>query len=85
MMHGFNGFGMMGGWGLLGGLFGLFLFLLFIAAVVVLIVWLVRRSSQTSAGTRHDQAPTARDILAQRYARGEISREEYLSMRADLD
>ncbi|MBN1402690.1 MAG: SHOCT domain-containing protein [Anaerolineae bacterium] len=90
---------MMGGWGLLGGLFGLFLFLLVVAAVIVLVVWLVRRSASAGSSTAHGQAPTARDvaptardvaptareILAQRYARGEITREEYLSMRADLD
>jgi putative membrane protein len=88
-MHGFGGygpgFGMMGGWG--GGIFpfsGIF-GLLFLVLVVVALVWFVRallRSRERLPQTgRH---PAGLDLLDQRYARGEINRDEYLQKRADV-
>jgi putative membrane protein len=70
----------MGGWG--GGwmwLWGVAMMVLF----VVVIVWLVRAvagpAGQTGPGTPLPRDPTerAREILAERYARGELSTEEY--------
>jgi putative membrane protein len=62
------GFGMLLFWGLL------------IVGVIVLVRWL--------AAGRRDPAPpphaSALDILAQRYARGEIDRAEYEQKRRDL-
>lgn len=69
-----------------GGLLGFFLSLLmmllwagFWIFVIVLIVRLVRRTSYE--GTR---APGALDVLEERYARGEITREEFAERRAVL-
>ena len=75
------------GWG--GMWFGWLLMIGFTVAVLVLIVWLVRLSAP-AACRRPDgdhmnrQAPTALDILQTRYARGEISKEEYLDARGTL-
>jgi len=46
-----------------------------------LIVWIVRQSG-TRAGARGEE--TALDILNKRYARGEISKEDYDRMRKDI-
>lgn len=56
---------------------------LFMIAVLALIVAVVRwlGSSSDDAGRR---AHTARDILDERYARGEIDREEYRRRRNDI-
>ncbi len=58
---------------------------LFLAAVIALIVWAARGTSRQDHGDRGgDSRSVALEILKQRYARGEISREEYLRMRDDL-
>jgi putative membrane protein len=83
--HGWNGL-MMGGW-IIGGL----LMLLFWGAVIGVIVWIVRELSRPRAG-RSDQvnAPPvqyddrALQIAQERYARGEISREQYEEIRQTL-
>jgi putative membrane protein len=53
--------------------------ILVIAAIVAGVWWLVRRSRRTMA-----PRDSALAILRERYARGEISREEYESRRRDL-
>jgi putative membrane protein len=61
---------------------GVFHFLV-LAAVIVAVVMLAR-----SSGRRHDLVPPQRlsalDALNQRYAGGEIGREEYLQKKSDL-
>jgi putative membrane protein len=85
MMWG-NGFGMGGGW-LLGGL----MMLLFWAAVIGLVVWAIwafgRRQSGRVDYQSAPQAPQgdrALQIAKERYARGEISREQYDEIRQTL-
>lgn len=64
---------------------------LLILALVVLVVALLARSRHRSSGPRHvhdDTSPAlqeARDALRLRYARGEISREEYLQGKVELE
>ena len=72
------GFGMMGGLGLIGLLFNA----LIVVGVVVLIVWAVRRVSTPS--DHPASGSSAREILQGRYARGEITREQYQQMLSDL-
>ncbi len=64
------------------GLLGLLAGLVVLAVIVGLIVWAVRSSS---TGSR-ERAPerTAREILDARYARGEITREQYQEMLKDM-
>ena len=74
---GSEGWDHMGGWG--GGwmwLWGVAM----MALSVVLIVWLVRATAGSGVGStppRHDPGDRAREILAERYARGELTTEEY--------
>ncbi len=68
--------------------FGLLLFLLFSVFLVLGAVWLVRAvfpgaAPQQGAAPGSDRS--ARQILDQRYARGEISKEEYDRIRKDLE
>ncbi|WAX57768.1 SHOCT domain-containing protein [Jatrophihabitans cynanchi] len=89
MMHNWGGGWAAGNWLLMG--FGM---LLFWGFVVAGIIWLVRHTAdRTSRGgpaaTMHGQGgdpsrPRAQDILDERYARGEISDEEYRTRRATL-
>lgn len=89
MMHRWDGGWGVGNWLLMG--FGM---LLFWALVVAGIVWVVRytateRHTGGTDGVRLDKptgprSPTARDILDERYARGEISGEEYRTRRDTL-
>ena len=53
--------------------------LAFLVGIVLLIVWAVR---QVGPAGRTTERPL--DILARRYARGEITREEYERMRREL-
>jgi putative membrane protein len=84
----FNGFchfgnwGYFGSWGWAGMILSMAIWIALLAVVILLVIWAVRRSS-ASAVTASGQ-PTAREILQARYARGEISREEYQQMLKDL-
>lgn len=88
MMHHWDGGWGVGNWLLMG--FGM---LVFWAVVVGGIVLLVRYSTADRArpggfaaapGTGSPPRPTAQDILDERYARGEISDEEYRARRETL-
>ncbi|HZJ03654.1 MAG TPA: SHOCT domain-containing protein [Thermoleophilia bacterium] len=77
------------GWGF--GLVGLIMMVLFWGAVIVGIVLVVRALTQQSAprsgqetGVSAPARPRALDLLEERYARGEIDREEFLERREDL-
>ncbi len=73
------------GFGLLGPLF----MLLFWVLLIVGAVWLVRAifwsGRNRSWAAQHAEKPqTPLEILAQRYARGEITRDQYEIMKQDL-
>ncbi len=88
-----GGLGWFGGWGWFGALLNLFLLLLFVGGMVWLVVWLVRRSgygrgmsaAPFQAPAAHAAADEPKVILKARYARGEITREQYLQMLRDLE
>jgi putative membrane protein len=67
---------------------GMLLFwLLPIALIVLVAMWLFNNGSSSRDSTnRFNQEPTKEpeDLLKERYARGEISREEYEEMRRTL-
>lgn len=62
--------------------------ILFWGVLIVLAVLLVRglfRSNPSQGGSTVGTATTPRQILEQRYARGEITREQFLLMQKDLE
>ena len=75
------GYGWDGGWlGMAIGMIGTLLFwILIIVGIVVLVKWLARSQSPGAP-----PAKTALDILKERYARGEIEREEFEQKKRDL-
>ena len=69
--------GWMNGWGM--G-FGMVFWLVILALIIAGVVWLVR--SQPNGSGQHRSAGL--DVLDERYARGEVSRDEYLRMKRDI-
>ena len=70
------------GWGGMGiGMIGMAIFWIL---VIVLIVVLVGRMLGFSGGRDKLQEKTALDLLQERYAAGEIEREEYQQKKRDL-
>ncbi|MGE5758674.1 MAG: SHOCT domain-containing protein [Sideroxydans sp.] len=69
------------GWGWAGMGLGMLLFWGVLIAVMVLLF----RSSSGSSGTGRSSEKSALDLLKERYARGEIEREEFLQKKRDLE
>jgi len=83
--NGHMGRWMMGDWGM--GWFGMIFMLLFwvliIAGIVFLIRWLVQ-SMDSRNRSNVDTGSQAIEILKERYAKGEISRDEFESMKKEI-
>jgi putative membrane protein len=75
-MFGMHGFGWM-------GLIGLIFNLAIIIGIMILIVWAVKRFTNGNS-LPGSSAQTPREILQTRYARGEITREQFQQMLSDL-
>ncbi len=76
----------MGWWMLWGGL----MMVLFWGAIIALIVWAIqsvtrRESAQTHTPYASASARNPLDIVKERYARGEVSREEFEQIKIDLE
>jgi len=78
MMNGFGGFG------LIGGLIGLIFNLGILVGFVWLIVWSVKQFTKTGRWNESSNNQTPREVLQKRYARGEITRDQYQQMLQDL-
>ena len=75
-----DGWGHMGGWGWGMAIFGW----LFMTVVVVLVAWLIWSTTRRAElGGR--TVSRAVELLDERYARGELDRDQYLEQRADLE
>lgn len=95
MMGGFGGccgngwFGNFGSFGWIGFALNILVLITFAVGLVLLIVWVLRRIRSSASGSytqnlsEFPQTP-ANEVLDIRYARGEISREEYKRISADL-
>lgn len=85
---GMMGPGMMNWWGFgaspLMWLLMLLFWALIIGGIALLLVWLFRQGQPAGAGPGAGGAQPL-DILRERYARGEITREQYQQMRRDLE
>lgn len=75
---------MMSGAGWVVGIVLLLLVLLVVGAVVIGGIWLVGRSTASDRRQPARSDDEAMEILRRRYASGEITREEYESMREHL-
>jgi putative membrane protein len=78
--------GMMDGWGYGYG-FGLahmIIWVIILIAIVVGIIWLVRSLAASGGRQGLPRRSAGLDVLEERYARGEINRDEYLQKKRDL-
>ncbi len=90
MMGGYGGYGgMMGGYGAqgfgfnpIGAIISLVFWALIIGGIVLLVLWLARNAGRTSFGTSAGESPL--DILKARYAKGEITKEQFDAIKRDL-
>lgn len=82
MMHGFGFTGYSWIWMIL----NLVIVVAVIVGIVWFIIWLVRRADSSGQSNMNaESAPQSpREILQSRYARGEITREQYLEILQDL-
>ena len=78
MMGGWGGWGM--GYGFLSSLIMLLFWIAIIAGVVLLVRWLIDQGKLKGPQT----GESVLDILKKRYARGEIDREQFESMKREL-
>jgi len=85
-MYGY-GNNVMGDWGLGGG-FGMFImpffWILIIVGAVLFIVWLVNQTGGVAYSSPAGTGKSAMDILKERYARGEIDKQEFEEKKKDL-
>ena len=66
---------------------GILVLLVFLGGLIFLAVWLANSlfgNRRNSNQPRYEHGPSAKEILDQRYARGEITREQYDLMKHDL-
>jgi putative membrane protein len=78
--------GMMGDWGM-GGFGMIFMMILFWGLVIFGVIALIRWLIQSTGGRSHSGAgtgPDAMDILKKRYAKGEIARDEFETMKKEI-
>jgi putative membrane protein len=84
------GLGGFGGLGWIGWTINIVLTVGILIGLVLLVIWAVRRMTNNQSGSLFSSGQggrgmiTAREILQARYARGEITREEYLQMLEDI-
>ncbi len=83
MMYGY-GCNWLGSFGPAGIIINGIFSLLLIAGIVLLAIWAVRRFTRTGTYSVSSGGQAALDLLQARYARGEITREQYQQMLGDL-
>lgn len=76
--------GMMGNWGMgwFGGIFMIVFWILILVGLVFVIRWLVQATGKK--GDSGQRGSRAMEILKERYARGEIDKAQFESMKRDL-
>ncbi len=69
------------GWGVVSAFF----MFIFWVLIIILIVAILRAAARGGRyGNRYERRNTSMDILKERYAKGEITKEEYEKMKKDL-
>jgi putative membrane protein len=84
-MGGMMGYGF-GTFGTVGLILNLVITLAVIIGIVVLVIWAVRRLSADGSGSSlaKQSGATPKEVLQIRYSRGEITRDQYQEILADL-
>jgi putative membrane protein len=77
MMYGYGPYGQ---WGMMGPYGGIFMWILFLVILALVVYLVVRWSKPSGAGT----GETPLDILKKRYAKGEITKDEFEQKKKDL-
>lgn len=82
-MMGYLGYG---GFSWIGMLVNMVIMLAIVVGFVFLVIWAVRRTSGNNhqPGIQGSSSQSAKDIAQARYAKGEITRDEYQQILADL-
>ncbi|MCJ7472906.1 MAG: SHOCT domain-containing protein [Actinobacteria bacterium] len=75
--------GLFGGWGIAWIIFIFIFIAAIIIGIILLIIWLVKRASYSSE-ISSVKGGNALDILKERYAKGEITKEEYEKIKKDI-
>jgi putative membrane protein len=75
------GYGFDGPLGWLGMGIGIFVHLAFVGLIVLAAIWMFRAVFLGKSG---DSTPASLEILKQRFAKGEINRDEYQQLKHDL-
>jgi len=76
----FWGDGMSGWWMVLGAVW----MVLFWGGLILLVIWGIKKLSQRDGGGGGGGGRSALDIARERYARGEITKEQFEQMKKDL-
>lgn len=80
--EGWRLFGNLDVWDLIGWGLTLIVWIGLLVALVLLVVWVVRRAGVSGGTVAYATGqPAAREILQARYARGEITREQFQEMK----
>jgi putative membrane protein len=88
-IHCGNGYQHMGPWGagpwhmMAYGYGGLFMWILFLVVLAIVVYFVMQSTRSRSLGGASQETPM--DILKKRYARGEITKEEFEGMKKDLE
>ena len=80
MMYGFGNYGEWGAGSMMGWFGGGIMMIVFWVLFIALIVWLVREFG----GKSSKSSSNALDILKERYAKGEINKEEFELKKKDI-
>jgi putative membrane protein len=62
----------------------MFIWPILLIVIVVAVVWYARNGAPPGLLQTAAQHPSGLDVLGERYARGEIGRDEYLQKKRDL-
>ncbi|MBB5335655.1 SHOCT domain-containing protein [Pectinatus brassicae] len=87
MGYGYGGYGHFAGdgsWGIFAG-FSMITHLAFIILLIMAIIWFYKTVFRNSIRNNSIEQNNAIDILKQRYAKGEITSEEYHRIKKDLE